>query len=181
MASISQFNTRFIGRLFHRRQNSLAFAGVEIRGGAEFLARTREALELLKPTPFFSDIQRYIAVIQQGRRSGMKAYAKRPAFIVGRRTWSHSALWYAGAIAHDSYHSKLYHEGKSSAGGEPPADCWTGKEAERKCLAYQIEVLSALGADENVIAYVKELEKNPTYQGHDRGWRQWRDYFTRRW
>jgi hypothetical protein len=155
--------------------------GIQILGSAEFVARTREALELLRPTPFFSEIQRYIAVIQQGRRSGMKAYAKRPTFVVGKRTWSHSALWYAGAIAHDSYHSKLYHEAKASAGGKPAADCWTGKDAEKKCLAFQIEVMLSLGADEKMVAYLGELEKNPTYQGHHRGWRSWWDYLGRRW
>ena len=111
----------------------------------------------------------------------MRAYAKRPAFIVGKPTWSHSGLWYAGAIAHDSHHSKLYHEAKASMAGKPPADCWTGSGAEKKCLAFQREVLDALGADEKLVAYVRELEKNPAYQGRHRGWGAWRDYLKRRW
>jgi hypothetical protein len=155
--------------------------GVEISGSDEFLSRTKEALALLRPTPFFSEIQRTIAVIKQGKRSGMRAYAKRPTFVVGKRTWSHSALWYAGAIAHDSYHSKLYHDARENSGGNPPADCWTGREAEKKCLAFQIEVLKALHVDEKTLAYLEEVEKNPTYQGHHRGWRSWRDYWKRRW
>jgi hypothetical protein len=152
-----------------------------MRGRPEFLYRTKEALELLRPAPFFSEIQHYVAIIQQGRRSGMRAYAKRPAFVVGMRTWSHSALWYAGAIAHDSYHSKLYHEARESSGGNPPGDRWTGSAAEKKCLAFQIEVLKALHADAETVAYLEELEKNPTYQGHTRGWRSWREYWYRRW
>ena len=111
----------------------------------------------------------------------MRAYAKRPTFVVGKPTWKHSALWYAGAIAHDCYHSKLYHEARASTGTTPSADCWTGSEAEKKCLAFQIEVLEMLGADQKMVAYVRELEKNPTYQGHNRGWRGWRDYFKRWW
>ena len=109
----------------------------------------------------------------------MHANARRPTFVVGKRTWSHSALWFAGAIAHDAYHSKLYHDAKAAT-GRPPADSWTGTEAERKCLAFQIEVLKALGAEDKTIAYLEELEKNPAYQGHNKGWRSWWDYLRRR-
>jgi hypothetical protein len=158
-----------------------AVAGIEIQGSPEFISRTKEALSLLRRTPFFNVIPRYIAVIRQGKRSGMRADAERPAFVVGKRTWNHSALWYAGAIAHDSYHSKLYQEALVDAGGKPDADCWTGTEAEKKCLAFQIEVMESLDADEETVQYLKQVEKNPTYQGHNRGWRAWWDYWQRRW
>jgi len=137
-------------------------------------------LELLRNLPHFPDIQRHVSVIKQGRRSGMWAQARHPTFVVGKRTWSHSALWYAGAIAHDAYHSKLYHDAKRGT-AHPPADCWTGPEAERKCLAFQIAALKALGADDATVAYLEKLRKNPTYQGHHKGWRSWRDYLRRRW
>jgi hypothetical protein len=179
--NILGFVTKFIGLAFYRQRKCEMFESIEITGSAEFLARTREALELLQSTPLFTEVQRHVAVIQQGRRSGMRADAKRPTFVVGKRTWSHSALWYAGAIAHDSYHSKLYHEAKAGAGGNPPADCWTGKDAEKKCLVFQIEVMLSLGADESIVAYLRELEKSPTYQDRDRGWRSWWDYLWRRW
>ena len=161
-------------------RRSTIIAGIEIRGRSEFVRRTEEALELLRNLPHFPEIQRHIAIIKQGRRSGMWAQAKRPTFAVGRRTWSHSALWYAGAIAHDAYHSKLYHDAKRET-ANPPPDCWTGPEAERKCLAFQIEALKALGADDATVAYLEKLRKNPTYQGHHKGWRSWRDYLGRRW
>jgi hypothetical protein len=165
---------------FHQ-QESETIGGIEIHGSTEFISRTGEALALLAPTPFFSEIQRTIAVIKQGTRSGMRAYAKRPTFVVGKRTWSHSALWYAGAIAHDCFHSKLYHDERARTGSRPAADCWTGSGAEKKCLAFQIEVLKALHVDEKTVAYLKELEKNPAYQGHNHGWRGWIDYWRRRW
>lgn len=166
--------------LFLRHQTELLYE-IEIRGSAKFLLRTREALDLLRPTLFFPKIQRHVAIIKQGKRSGMKAYAKRPMFVVGKRTWSHSALWYAGAIAHDSYHSKLYHDAKSISGKKPSADFWTGSEAEKKCLAFQIEVLKTLGAGDETVAYLRELEKNPTYQGSNHGWRSWWNYWRRPW
>jgi hypothetical protein len=160
---------------------SKTISGIEVRGGAEFIRSTREALELLQTHSCFAEVQRSIAIIKQGRRSGMHAAAKMPTFVVGRRTWSHSALWYAGAIAHDAYHSKLYHERKTAARAEPPADCWTGREAEQKCLAFQVNVMSALGADARTVAYLEELRKNPTYQGHNKGLRGWWSYLLRRW
>jgi hypothetical protein len=137
---------------------------------------------LLRSTPFFQEIQKYIAVIQAGSRSGMKAYARKPIYVVGKLTWQHSALWYAGTIAHDCYHSKLYHEAKANnQGRDPDPDTWTGTEAEKKCLAFQRQALEALNADGNIIAYVQELQEKPTYQGHTRGWRAWWDYLRRWW
>jgi hypothetical protein len=82
----------------------------------------------------------------------MKAWAKRPTFIVGVRTWSHSALWYAGAIAHDAYHAKLYREANPAFHGvRPDADAWTGIEAEKRCLAFQRQVLEGLAADDTIL------------------------------
>jgi hypothetical protein len=156
--------------------------GIEIRGHSEFLLRTKESLELLKPTPQFDIIRAHIEMIQPGRRSGMKAWARKPIFVVGKRTWQHSAQWYAGAIAHDAYHSKLYHEAKQALGDkEPAADTWTGVEAEKHCLAFQRQVLLRLGADPSTIAYLEECEKHPAYQGRNRGWRSWLDYIRRWW
>lgn len=158
------------------------FDGIRLRGEAEFLHRTREALILLRPTSGFVEIQSNIRLIHQGRRSGMKAWAKEPTFTVGKPTWKHSALWYAGAIAHDAYHSKLYAEAKNATPGlEPDADSWTGTEAEKKCLGFQRKVLLQLNADPETIAYLDSCRENPTYQGRNRGWKSWLDYLKRWW
>ena len=164
------------------RTRSETVEGIQIRGAEEFLLRTREALALLKSTSRFAEIRPNIALISQGTRSGMKAWGENPTFSVGKRTWKHSALWYAGAIAHDAFHSKLYHEAKRVGGGrEPDADAWTGGEAEKICLAFQRRVLLELGADDAIIAYIDECEKNPAYQGHNKGWKSWLDYLKRWW
>ncbi len=161
---------------------SQTFERINVRGGFEFLHRTREALTLLRPTSVFAEIQSNVGSIRQGRRSGMKAWAKEPTFVVGKRTWRHSALWYAGAIAHDAYHAKLYAEAKkASRGVEPHANCWTGTEAERQCLAFQRQVLLELRADSKIISYLDECRKNPTYQGRNHGWKSWLDYLKRWW
>jgi hypothetical protein len=165
----------------HRNQSHVLH-GIEVRGDDEFLLQTKKSLDLLKPISQFDIIQANIAVIRQGRRSGMKAWARKPTFLAGKCTWQHSTIWYAGAIAHDAYHSKLYRAAKSALGDrEPDADAWTGAEAEKKCLAFQQRVLLELGADPAIIAYLSDCEKNPTYQGRAKGWRSWLDYLNRGW
>jgi hypothetical protein len=168
--------------MFPLRKRSTWIDGIEIRGGTEFLQRTQEALSLLRATSRFAEVQSHLALIRQGKRSGMHARAKRPVFVVGQPTWKHSALWYAGAIVHDGYHAKLYHSAKQASGGaEPDTDLWTGAAAETKCLAFQRQILQELDADEKIIAYIQECERNPTYQGRNRGWRAWVDYLKRWW
>ena len=156
--------------------------GIEVRGNAEFRLRTRQALALLFPLEQFQIIRANLSIIRQGRRSGMKAWAAKPTFLVGKPTWSHSPAWYAGAIAHDAYHAELYSSAKQrGADKEPQADCWTGTEAEKKCLAFQHQVLLALSTDATIVNYVDRCAQNPTYQGHNKGWRSWLDYLKRRW
>jgi hypothetical protein len=156
--------------------------GVEIRGGPEFQIRTQEALALLRTVAQFTLIRNHLKMIRQGQRSGMKAWADKPTFVVGKATWRHSPLWYAGAIAHDAYHAKLYFDAKGDHDStEPEADAWTGAKAERECLAFQQQVLLALNADETIIRYIENCALNPTYQGHNKGWRSWLDYLRRWW
>ncbi len=167
--------------IFGRRQPEIVDS-IEIRGGAAFRARTREALELLRLSASFGAARDRIAVIRQGRRSGMKAWLEKPTFTVGKATWRHSALWYAGAIAHDAYHATLYFDAKGGKRGkEPDNDAWTGVEAEKQCLAFQRQVLLELNADEKIIAYIDRCAQNPTYQGHTTGWRGWLAYLRRWW
>ena len=169
-----------VSLFFSARRTDIADT-IEINGSQDFLLRTKEALILLRPTAFYDEIKRHVSVIKEGSRSGMRANAKRPTFVVGKPTWSHSALWYAGAIAQDAYHSRLYRDAKASTGKTPPADCWTGSEAEKQCMAFQLQVLQELKADENMIAYVRGCAKQPAYQGRHRGWMAWWDYLRRWW
>jgi hypothetical protein len=167
--------------IFGRQQFEIV-DGIEVRGRTAFRVRTREALELLRTSPLFGMARNQIAVIRQGRCSGMKAWAVKPTFTVGKATWRHSVVWYAGAIAHDAYHAKLYCDAKGgNHGKEPDSDAWTGADAEKQCLAFQRRVLVELNADEKIIAYVDHCAQNPTYQGHTTGWRSWLDYILRWW
>src|SRR3970282_1664404 len=148
------------------RTSKEIFEGIEIRGKPEFLFRTQESLDRLQSTSQFELIRKHVRVICQGRRSGMKAWADKPTFTVGKATWRHSVVWYAGAIAHDAYHAKLYCDAKGGKHGkEPDNDAWTGVEAEKQCLAFQRRVLVELNADEEIISYLDRCAQNPTYQG----------------
>lgn len=178
-SAISYSGFFWLSRLCRRSQS---IHGIEVAGNAEFLLRTSESLTLLEALPEFETIRHHLRIIQQGRRSGMKAWAEKPTFIVGKATWRHSMLWYAGAIAHDAYHAKLYLDAKGDHDGtEPDADAWTGAEAEKKCLAFQRQVLLALDADETMIGYIENCAQNPTYQGRNKGWKSWLDYLRRWW
>jgi hypothetical protein len=157
-------------------------SGIEVRGGTKFRGCTREALTLLSETAALALVQAYVKVIRQGKRSGMRAWARRPTFVVGRATWQHSPLWYAGAIAHDAYHSKLYHTASKNNGGDAPAPhTWTGADAEKQCLAFQYAVLESLNSDENTLRYVARWAEHPTYGGRPRGLASWLDYLRRWW
>jgi len=59
--------------LFPHRGQSDSFHGIEVRGGAEFQQRTREALALLQPLAQFALIRAHLGLIRQGKRSGMQA------------------------------------------------------------------------------------------------------------
>lgn len=165
-----------------RRRSRKTFVGVEVRGTPAFLAQAEDALELLSATRYFGEIRRFAPAIREGSRSGMKAYGREPLCVVARPTWEHSAVWLASVIAHESRHAKLYHTAKTQGGNrEPPAETWTGIDAEKQCLAFQREVLRELDAERRVIDYVSGLQENPCYQGRSHGWRSWWDYFRRWW
>ena len=90
-------------------------------------------------------------------------------------------MWYAGAIAHDAYHAKLYHKARGMGGGaEPAPGTWTGADAERRCLEVQYAVLQTLHGDDATLAYVSAWRKDPRYAGRD-GPAGWLDYLRRRW
>jgi hypothetical protein len=164
------------------RNRGETIEGIEVRGDANFRARTREALGLLKQTPAISLVRTHVKVIRQGKRSGMRAWDHEPTFVAGRATWQHSPLWYAGAIAHDAYHAKLYDLAmRIDGGGEPAADAWTGVDAEKKCLAFQYEVLQTLDSDATTLRYVARCAENPSYQGRNHGFGSWLDYLWRWW
>lgn len=150
-----------------------AFNNLEIRGSAAFTVKTKEALTLLEGSTTFTTISPYIAVIEESTRSGMMAWTEKPVYHVGSATWNRGAAWYAGTIAHDGYHSLLYHKAKKAGKGKVPPEAWTGKKAEQDCLRVQAEVLIEIKADGYFVDYVKGLIRDPTYQNISYSSRSW--------
>jgi hypothetical protein len=81
-----------------------------IIGSSAFRERTRQALDLLKlrAPSAYALVLAYVGRIQQAEHSGMQADADPPIFLMSDATAMYSVTWAAAAIAHDSYHSKLY-------------------------------------------------------------------------
>jgi len=64
---------------------------------------------------------------------------------------------YAGGLAHESYHCKLYmdYQKEHPETKKVPKSAHSGEDAERQCLKYEIEVLKKLGADKKLIDYLE--------------------------
>jgi len=79
---------------------------------------------------------------------------------VSKKFWEPSTIeWYASSIAHDTFHSFLFHEGLP----------FSGEAAEKLCLGLQIAVLYELKAPEKYIEWCLEWLKDPSYI-HGKPW-----------
>ena len=151
--------------------------GVEIEGSREFIEATRDALDAINKTRSFAQVRRYVGRIKQFDRSGMNVYMDKPTFEVAS-PWQESMAWYGSTIVHDAMHAKLYEDSKQSHGGaEPPADAWTGADAERTCLKIQRETLEEIGGEDDDLRMIDLYMENPTYQGDG----SHEDYLNRDW
>lgn len=147
--------------------------GIIVDGEPNFIAATKVALAILKGSSF-ETIKRHLGRIKQSSYSGMDAEAEIPTYNVGRRTWLSSTSWYASTIAHDTFHSFLYHAYEREHEGEPvERDAWTGAEVEKQCLKFQLKILKETNGDDKDIKYVKKLMDDPTYQDIDIENRDW--------
>jgi hypothetical protein len=155
---------------------------VEIVGDPAFKKRVAEALKLLreKSPEAYAVVKKYIGRIQQGERSGMWAERNPPTYEMSSRTAQHSLTWCAGTIAHDAYHSRLYHDYLKDQGKPPPHEYWAGAPAERKCIRFQLQVLRQIGAPANEVEYCRRLDGTHSDLDGD-GKYDWADYYRRNW
>ncbi|AOW12699.1 hypothetical protein LPB72_16915 [Hydrogenophaga crassostreae] len=125
-----------------------------IVGDAQFQARVREALALLKTRDArtYVVVTGYVGKIEQAAHSGMDATAEIPTFNMSDATAMYSVTWAAASIAHDAYHSKLYHDHKGAhPNSRVPDNIWTGNIAESKCIQFQIASMRRFNAPQNEI------------------------------
>lgn len=151
----------------HPQKVTLILEGIVIHGCKDFVHCSKEALSLLlSKSESFHTVKSYLGRIEQGKTSTIHVNTDVPTFEVNERTWRHSVIWYAGAIAHDTYHSYLYHIHKiKNIGNEPHPDSWRGSNAESICLDFQLKVLIELEAPESILEYIKRIKKDPNYRG----------------
>jgi hypothetical protein len=132
---------------------------IKIIGTELFKRAVTNALVLLKakaPESYQIAINN-IGIIKQSEHSGMLTDQIPPIFELNDRSAFYSLTWCAGIIAHDSFHSYLYHDYKKVHSGIVPRYAWTGYAAEIKCLIHQARVLEAIGAPDNEISHCKNI------------------------
>ncbi|NLD39614.1 MAG: hypothetical protein GX654_22400 [Desulfatiglans sp.] len=138
---------------------SLGYKKLVIKGDPKFVDQISQALVLLKEKApeAYDMVNEYAVKIEQSKRSGMAPFKIPPIMFLSDETIYYSLTWCAGAIAHEAFHSKLYHEYKKKHPWrvwQIPPEVWISFEAERKCLKYQLEVLKKINAPIHEINYV---------------------------
>jgi hypothetical protein len=61
-------------------------------------------------------------------------------------------------VAHDTYHSKLYHEYLDTHDGPVPDEAWRGKAKELECIQFQARVLKDISAPDYETDYVSKAD-----------------------
>lgn len=129
----------------------------QIVGDATFTRQVQAALRLLqtKAPQTLSFVNQFTKRIQQYHTTGMCAYCNPPTYQLSNAVAGNmEPYWLASTISHDSYHSYMYQYYKSKYNKEPPANAWTGFDAERECNKYQMQVLKTIGAPQYLIDHM---------------------------
>lgn len=139
--------------------NVVTFPAID--GDKYFVEKVTNSLQLLKTKApvALGFINRYLKKIQTYPKSGMCVWCDPPTFQLKAKEENLELYWLASTIGHESYHSYLYQSNKALLNGnEPPYDKYAGFESERKCNAYQLNVLRAIGAPSSIIKYMESQD-----------------------
>lgn len=162
------------------------FAEIEIQGSNDFRKIMMDSLAFLSLSPEKLEFsQEHIKRIQEWGHSGMNVFKDKPTFEVGDTWRGGNSIYLASGIAHEAYHTYLCKNSQDGK-GNISVKAFIGKEAEKKCLAFQIETLREIknsdylkNSKENQdyiqeeIDYLEELKINPTYQDIPYDERNW--------
>ena len=102
----------------------------------------------------------------------MWAYKTPPTYEIADSTAFYSLTWCAATIAHDSFHSKLYHDHHKTHGGHVPDSVWTGREAEKQCMKHQLLVMEHIGASKWEIDHAK-TQQDGHYAKDNETWEEY--------
>ncbi len=163
-------------------QSSEKRHGIDIKGSAAFIQQVAKALDSLeeKAPQAYKIVREYIGRIEQGPRSGMWAAKTPPTYEMADPTAFYSVTWCAGSIAHDAFHSKLYHDHVKKNGGPVPDEVWIGIDAEKRCLSHQLAVLKKIGAPKREVDHCAK-QKGTHHDVNKDGKYDWEDYKKRDW
>lgn len=151
----------------------------EIVGSARFIDQVQQAMVLLKARDVaaYAMVTNYVGRIREGEPSGMWAYSTPPTYQMSDTNAFYSVTWCAATIAHDAFHSKLYHDYHPKPGKGVPDAVWTGTAAERRCMKHQIKVMKHIGAPRRELDYAKRQADGRYVKDHE----TWQDYEKRTW
>lgn len=151
----------------------------EIVGSLRFSNQVYQAVLLLRSrdSNAYSIVTNYVGRIQQAERSGMWADKKPPTYEMSDVTAFYSVTWCAATIAHDSFHSKLYHEYRKTHSGAVPHEVWKGRAAERLCMSHQLDVMEHINASKLEIDHAKKQADGNYVKDKE----TWEDYKKRNW
>lgn len=149
---------------------------IEIKGDDNCKSITQEKLNLISskdPDDFNNIVEKYLGIINcADRQSGTYSWERPPRFQVGTLTMN-SGMMYAGAIVHDSYHSKLYNDYLIQNNVKTvPLDIYSGEGAETKCVEVQIVAMRKMGTDELILTNLRNSLKSKYWEVpfEDRYW-----------
>ena len=131
-------------------------SAITVEGDAAYKTQVRKALTLLqqKAPQEYQLISSNIGIISQYSKSGMRAWENPPRYQMSNTTAFYSLSWCAGTIAHDAYHSYLYHINKPAT-KRTPYEKWAGFRAERSAIDFQLIVMQKIRAPKHEIDYLK--------------------------
>lgn len=147
-------------------ESSTSFTtAIQIIGDDDCVSDTQSALSLLKrraPAHYSATIE-YVGILEcisQG--SGIWVWENPPRYKVGDATRETGALWYASTFPHEACHTKQYRDGRE----------YLGELAETECLNAQYSALEQMGADKDLLDYVRNQASTKYWEVpyEDRWW-----------
>lgn len=155
----------------------------QIVGSPRYTAQVLKALDLLKTrdAAAYSIVTNYVGRIKESAHSGMWAYNNPPTYEMSDVTAYYSLTWCTATIAHDSFHSKLFHEYEKAHRGPVPDSVWTGVGAEQQCMKHQIDVMKNIGAPSAEISYAEQQADGHYVKSNQGRLGSWLSYLNRSW
>ena len=156
--------TRSVGVLLRSLlQGSSEVAGITVHGPQGFREQVAAALRLLdaEAPESFRLCERYFGMVIMSRHSGVDVQARPVIVMLGEWAASASPRYVACTLAHEAFHCRLYWSYREDHPGahHVPREVFSGENAERECLEYQIEVLRQLGGTDQEASGLRDSLK----------------------